>query len=72
MAAQTPPGPPGHDGRLREALRAAASALKAGGPRFALAGGYALWAYGAPEPRPPTTTTRPPSWCWPDRLGLCG
>ncbi|MEY8017589.1 hypothetical protein AB8998_22735 [Mycobacterium sp. HUMS_12744610] len=27
-----------HDGRLREALRAAASALKEGGPRFALAG----------------------------------
>lgn len=35
---------------LREALRRAASALKAGGPPFALAGGYALWAYGAPEP----------------------
>lgn len=37
--------------RLREALRDAASALKENGPRFALAGGYALWAYGAPEPR---------------------
>jgi Uncharacterised nucleotidyltransferase len=36
--------------RLREALRGAASALKEKGPRFALAGGYALWAYGAPEP----------------------
>lgn len=36
--------------RLREALRAAASALKEKGPRFALAGSYALWAYGAPEP----------------------
>lgn len=36
--------------RLREALRAAASALKGHGPRFALAGSYALWAYGAPEP----------------------
>lgn len=35
---------------LREALRGAASALKANGPRFALAGSYALWAYGAPEP----------------------
>ncbi|MCV7408253.1 hypothetical protein AWC29_18950 [Mycobacterium triplex] len=35
---------------LREALRAAASALKQDGPRFALAGSYALWAYGAPEP----------------------
>lgn len=35
---------------LREALRAAASALKENGPRFALAGSYALWAYGAPEP----------------------
>ena len=36
--------------QLREALRAAASALKEYGPPFALAGGYALWAYGAPEP----------------------
>ncbi len=35
---------------MREALRGAASALKENGPRFALAGGYALWAYGAPEP----------------------
>ncbi|OBJ50763.1 nucleotidyltransferase family protein [Mycobacterium sp. 1423905.2] len=35
---------------LREALRTAASALKEHGPRFALAGSYALWAYGAPEP----------------------
>jgi hypothetical protein len=36
---------------LRAALRSAASALKENGPRFALAGSYALWAYGAPEPR---------------------
>src|ERR1700720_1487345 len=36
--------------QLREALRSAASALKENGPRFALAGSYALWAYGAPEP----------------------
>ncbi|HEV7581296.1 MAG TPA: nucleotidyltransferase [Mycobacterium sp.] len=36
--------------QLRDALRSAASALKANGPRFALAGSYALWAYGAPEP----------------------
>jgi Nucleotidyl transferase of unknown function (DUF2204) len=35
---------------LREVLRRAASALKARGPEFALAGGYALWVYGAPEP----------------------
>lgn len=35
---------------LREALRCAVSALKEHGPPFALAGGYALWAYGAPEP----------------------
>ncbi|SPM28341.1 hypothetical protein MTAB308_1827 [Mycobacterium terramassiliense] len=35
---------------LREALRSAASALKENGPRFALAGSYALWAFGAPEP----------------------
>lgn len=39
------------DSRLREALKGAASALKEHGPRFALAGSYALWAYGAPEPR---------------------
>ncbi|AKN16756.1 hypothetical protein MHAE_00145 [Mycobacterium haemophilum DSM 44634] len=36
--------------QLREALRGAAAALKENGPRFALAGSYALWAYGAPEP----------------------
>src|SRR3979490_343633 len=36
--------------QVRDALRSAASALKANGPRFALAGSYALWAYGAPEP----------------------
>lgn len=35
---------------LREALKQAASALKAHGPEFALAGSYALWAYGGPEP----------------------
>jgi hypothetical protein len=35
---------------LRVALRRAASALKADGPRFALGGSYALWVYGAPEP----------------------
>jgi hypothetical protein len=35
---------------LREALKRAASALKAHGPDFALAGSYALWAYGGPEP----------------------
>lgn len=35
---------------LRAALRSAASALKENGPRFALAGSYALWAFGAPEP----------------------
>lgn len=31
-------------------MRRAASSLKENGPRFALAGSYALWAYGAPEP----------------------
>jgi Nucleotidyl transferase of unknown function (DUF2204) len=35
---------------LREALRRAASALTAHGPEFALAGSYALWVHGAPEP----------------------
>ena len=35
---------------LRDALKRAASALKAHGPGFALAGSYALWAHGGPEP----------------------
>jgi hypothetical protein len=35
---------------LRDALRRAASALTADGPEFALAGSYALWAHGGPEP----------------------
>ncbi|QLL07171.1 nucleotidyltransferase [Mycobacterium vicinigordonae] len=51
----TPPPAAGEEGipsrtELREALRCAASALKEHGPPFALAGSYALWAYGAPEP----------------------
>lgn len=36
--------------KLRAALRAAASALNASGPGFALAGSYALWVHGGPEP----------------------
>jgi Nucleotidyl transferase of unknown function (DUF2204) len=47
---ETPADVPVQCARLREALRSAASALKEHGPRFALAGSYALWAYGAPEP----------------------
>jgi hypothetical protein len=47
---ETPADVPVNCTRLREALRCAASALKENGPRFALAGSYALWAYGAPEP----------------------
>ncbi|MGV0808957.1 hypothetical protein [Mycolicibacterium setense] len=35
---------------LRDALKHAASAFKAHGPQFALAGSYALWVYGGPEP----------------------
>lgn len=35
---------------LRDALKRAASALKADGPPFALAGSYALWVHGGPEP----------------------
>ncbi|MDP9165358.1 MAG: hypothetical protein M3O32_04755 [Actinomycetota bacterium] len=35
---------------LRDALKRAASALKAAGPEFALAGSYALWVHGGPEP----------------------
>lgn len=47
---ETPAQIPGCSARLREALRSSASALKENQLRFALAGGYALWAYGAPEP----------------------
>lgn len=36
--------------QLRAALKTAASALANAGIGFALAGGYALWAHGAPEP----------------------
>jgi hypothetical protein len=36
--------------RLQDALKRSASALKANGPEFALAGSYALWVYGGPEP----------------------
>jgi hypothetical protein len=39
-----------HREALRDALKRAASALKAAGPEFALAGSYALWVHGAPEP----------------------
>ena len=35
---------------LQVALKRSASALKADGVPFALAGGYALWVHGAPEP----------------------
>jgi hypothetical protein len=35
---------------FREALKRVAVALKDSGIRFALAGGYAAWAHGAPEP----------------------
>ncbi len=38
------------DEQLRSALKIAASALKEHGPRFALAGSFALWVFGAPEP----------------------
>ena len=41
---------PARNDELRDALKRAASALKAHGPEFALAGSYALWAYGGPEP----------------------
>jgi hypothetical protein len=38
------------DGEPREALKRVAVALKQAGLRFALGGGYAAWAHGAPEP----------------------
>ena len=41
---------PARNDELRDALRRAASALKAQGPEFALAGSYALWVHGGPEP----------------------
>jgi hypothetical protein len=41
---------PARNDDLRDALRRAASVLRAEGPDFALAGGYALWVFGAPEP----------------------
>ncbi|HEX2284658.1 MAG TPA: hypothetical protein VHI10_07505 [Mycobacterium sp.] len=41
---------PARNEDLRDALKRAASALKAQGPDFALAGSYALWVYGGPEP----------------------
>ena len=41
---------PARNDELRDALKRAASALKAQGPEFALAGSYALWVHGAPEP----------------------
>jgi hypothetical protein len=41
--------PPRNDD-LRDALKRAASALRAQGPDFALAGSYALWVFGGPEP----------------------
>jgi hypothetical protein len=34
----------------REALKRVAVALRRGGVKFALAGGYAVWAHGGPEP----------------------
>jgi hypothetical protein len=43
------PVSPQHE-QLRRAMRTALSALREHGPRFALAGSYALWVYGAPEP----------------------
>lgn len=39
-----------HQDALRDALKRAASAMKAAGPDFALAGSYALWVHRAPEP----------------------
>ena len=41
---------PARNDDLRDALRRAASALRAQGPDFALAGSYALWVFGGPEP----------------------
>jgi hypothetical protein len=40
----------GRNDELRDALKRAASAFKSQGPEFALAGSYALWVHGGPEP----------------------
>lgn len=54
MTAASAPADPGGAGAggpdLREALKAAAVALKHGEVPFALGGGYAAWARGGPEP----------------------
>jgi hypothetical protein len=51
MAVDTIPEDPTFErAALRRALKRSASALKRDGVPFALAGGYALWARGAPEP----------------------
>jgi hypothetical protein len=44
------PDQPDRQDALRDALKRAASALKERGPEFALAGSYALWVHGSPEP----------------------
>jgi hypothetical protein len=41
---------PARNDDLRDALKRAAAALRAQGPDFALAGSYALWVFGGPEP----------------------
>jgi hypothetical protein len=41
---------PARNEHLRDALKRAASAFRAQGPDFALAGSYALWVFGGPEP----------------------
>ena len=47
----SPPGPVERtDQELRDALKRVATTLKAAGVPFALAGGYASWARGGPEP----------------------
>ncbi|OBB71313.1 hypothetical protein A5759_23065 [Mycobacterium sp. 852014-52144_SCH5372336] len=54
MAASPSVGPrrvvPQRNDDLRDALKRAASALRAQGPDFALGGSYALWVFGGPEP----------------------
>ncbi|OBK73074.1 hypothetical protein A5650_21500 [Mycobacterium sp. 1164985.4] len=54
MSARRSVGPrrivPQRNDDLRDALKRAASALRASGPDFALGGSYALWVFGGPEP----------------------
>ena len=60
---------PARNDELRDALKRAASALKAQGPEFALAGSYAIWVHGGPEPVHDVDFVVDPEAGLPERLG---